>query len=76
MSDLSKASRKYMAEVDANELACRMLEGMQGMVRPEGKSAVECLRVLDKDSQIWIMRGAHAALQYVSECFAGAGRVE
>lgn len=72
---LARSATKYIAEVDPTELACRMLEAAQNMRRPLGTTAKEALDSLDQDSREWLMRQAIAALTYMSECFASAGRV-
>ena len=72
MSINPKAAKKLMAEVDPCELAGRVLGASGQLERPPGKTPRELLAQLSADDREATMRGAVAALTYMSECFAKA----
>lgn len=72
MSVNPKAATKLLAEVDPCELAIRIIEASSQLRRPPGKTPRELLAQLSADDRETTMRGAEAALIYMSECFANA----
>jgi hypothetical protein len=58
--------KKFIAEIDEAELACRIIEGVLGLRRPEGLTAAQAVDAIE-DSDGW-RNGARMALQYITEC--------
>ena len=60
-------------ELDGDELACRILEGLSGQFRRPGTSAVEGLKLQEEDVRAAAIRAASQAILYFEE--AGNGRL-
>jgi hypothetical protein len=59
-------TKKFIAEIDEAELACRIAEGVLGLRRPDGATACEAVDGVSNDAD-W-RSGARMALQYITEC--------
>lgn len=63
----------FVAEIDPNELMCRMLEaGSDGIVRPEGMEPGDLISRLDPEVRAPLEAMARAAFEYLGECLNGA----
>ena len=72
MSEAKHTKQTVLAiELDGDELACRILEGLSGESRPPGTSAVEGLNMQEEDVRAAAMRAARQAILYFEE--AGNG---
>lgn len=63
--------KKLIAEIDPNELACRILEGAMGLRRPAGTTAIQALSELDPEARAGMYQAAANAAKYISECVDG-----
>ena len=75
MPDLDKAGRKYIAEIDPTEMACRMAEAMTGVSRAPGHTARQIVEQLPPYTQQWLADCVTVALEYMRECFNNANRL-
>jgi len=61
----------FVAEIDSAELACRIFEGMNGIIRPDGMTAREAMDVVkaeDMEVFLRVMEAAKRAAEYLCEC--------
>ena len=72
MTDDKDAIVKWIAEIDEAELACRIIEGVLGMRRPEGLSASQAVDAIENGAG-W-RNGARMAAQYITERIDDAKR--
>lgn len=63
-----KVAAKFVAPIDAMELAVRLAEALNGMKRPPGATAAESFFTIEKESADAYMRAATAAMDYWREC--------
>jgi hypothetical protein len=68
--------RTFIAEIDPNELICRMLEGAKGDDRPPGMSARELVERLDPETRGSLQQMARAAAEYITSCIGAAQPVD
>ena len=62
------AGTKHITAIDPVELACRLLEAAGKLKRPEGMTALQAFRSIDKEDQDRWMAAATAAIEYWREC--------
>lgn len=64
------------AEVSEAEMACRLIEAVCQTKRPAGMTAAKSIAFLDAEDREQWLRAARSALQYLSECLAGANTIQ
>ncbi len=63
-----KTKAKYVAQIDAAELAVRLFEAAMGLKRPAGMTAAQALGTFpEEDRRAWL-NAATAAMSYWQEC--------
>lgn len=69
----------FVAEIDGDELACRIAENCMGITRPEGKTAKQAMDQLRGEYPDivagWYL-AAEAAAEYLAECMGNMERVQ
>jgi len=65
---LKKRITRLIAEIDPDELACRILEGAMSLKRPNGVTALQALSELNDDARTGMYRAAENAAKYISQC--------
>ena len=65
---ISRNKAKYIAEINADELAVRMLETVFSMKRSPGKTPAEALDDSPADWGPAFRRAANVAMEYWKEC--------
>ena len=60
--------KALIAEIDPNELACRIAEACMNIRRPAGVSAKQALDSLDQEAAIDFRKAARSAATYIAEC--------
>ena len=65
---------KMIAVIDPVELAIRIVESSAKVRRPPGKTARECLDELAAQDREYVMRAAHAVMEYWHECISNMQR--
>lgn len=69
----------FVAEINGDELACRIAENCMGITRPEGKTAKEAMDELRRqfpDVVGGFYLAVEAAALYLGECMEKAERVQ
>jgi hypothetical protein len=66
----------FVAEIDPNELAVRMMEAGHGAVRPEGVTAADLIDALEPAMRAPLLRMARAAAEYIAERIGKASTVD
>lgn len=66
----------FVAEVDPNELICRMLDVTRAGPRPPGHSAQVLVDAMDPETRRVLRAMARAALEYFAEAVSRAQRVQ
>ncbi|WP_342152400.1 hypothetical protein [Methylorubrum sp. SB2] len=81
-ADRERARPAFVAEIDADELACRIAEAACGIRRPPGMTAKQALdnmsrltrRMGETDTVPGFRRAAQAAAEYLTECINNGRR--
>lgn len=76
MSEQTTRRPALIVEMDQEELACRMLEGMYGCKRPPGSTARQALATMPAQDREALMRGAMVAMTYLRECTQRGARTQ
>lgn len=66
---------KLVAEIDADELSCRIAEACIGVKRPKGTSARQALASFDEETRTGFFKAAEIAVEYITSCINAAGKV-
>lgn len=74
MDDPGKIGAKYIAAVDPQEMAVRILEGFTGLERPHGSTAQQALDGTEPTTREAAIAAAIAALEYIRESFNDMNR--
>jgi hypothetical protein len=72
----AEASERYIAAIDAAELAVRMAEAVADMQRPANCTATQALALMDPDVRDSWLRATAVAMGYWRECLEQMQRVQ
>jgi hypothetical protein len=72
--DATKRTLALVSEIDADELAVRIIETLGGMKRPPGNSAAQALAGLPAEDRAAAKRAAVAAMTYIRDCINAGQR--
>jgi hypothetical protein len=72
----AEAAERYIAAIDAAELAVRMAEAVADMQRPANCTADQALALMDPDVRDAWLRATSVAMGYWCECIEQMQRVQ
>lgn len=76
-ADCEKAAFLIVCEIDSEELACRIFEGLYSLKRPPGFTAGQALQSIaknDPEGRAGLVEAAMKATEYLAECMRNGKR--